>query len=358
MSDTESSRRARVKRVVAAGRRIASPLDRLGQEARQRLPLISGLSSAGIELALTEHLETSVSEDDLRALLASTSSASRCQLVLSANVCTAALRAIAVATATSPDVLARPSRRDPVVAELIVRALQDDPEFRGTVKLVESADLPGRSGDELHIYGADATIAQLRSQVGPGVVVRGHGTGMGVVVVGASEDRVGAARAIATDVVPFDQRGCLSPRVVLVEGAVEEARELAVALHEALVCAGRSVPRGALDDAVRAELARHRAILQTLGSWWEGAEHAVGLDPSPRALLLPPAARIVHVVPVTRDILDPLLDPWCNVITALGEQGRSQLVEAVRRRLPHARRSALGRMQRPPLDGPVDLRPR
>ncbi len=44
---------ARVRRVVAAGRRIADPADTLGREARARLPETSGLSPEGVELALT-----------------------------------------------------------------------------------------------------------------------------------------------------------------------------------------------------------------------------------------------------------------------------------------------------------------
>jgi hypothetical protein len=51
-----------------------------------------------------------------------------------------------------------------------------------------------------------------------------------------------------------------------------------------------------------------------------------------------------------------LLGPWSRAITAIGAAGAGPLVDAVLALLPGARRSPLGVMQRPPLDGPVDLR--
>ncbi|EYF02336.1 acyl-CoA reductase [Chondromyces apiculatus] len=354
----EAARRARLECVLTAAQRIADPSDPLGVEARQRLPATSGLSPEGVELALTAHLETHATDTHLRSLLSTTAQAPRCQVVLSANVCTAALRALAVATATAPRVSARPSRRDPVVAELVARALLDDARFQGSIEIVQTPALPGLPGDELHVYGTDATVALLAEKAGPGVVVRGHGTGMGIAVVDAAADVAEAARAIADDVVPFDQRGCLSPRVVLVEGPSLRAESLARALHQELDRAGGKVPRGPLDDATRSEISLYRATIETIGTWWEGCHHGVGLDPDPRALMLPPPARVVHVVPSLAERIGDLLKPWMALISAVGGDGDGHLLEAVLHQLPHARRSALGQMQRPPLDGPVDLRPR
>ena len=363
MSEPESAQRARrtrVERVIAAGRRVADPGDPLGVEARRRLPSTTGLSPEGVELALTEHLETWPGEDELRALLAGAGEARRCQVVLAANVCTASLRALAVAAATAPEVLVRPSRRDPVVTEALVEALREDGAFAGRVALVTAVDLAGGGAgpEELHIYGSDETVAALRAQAGPEVIVRGHGTGMGLAVIGADADLEAAARDLAADIVPFDQRGCLSPRIALVEGPPDRADALARALHDALGRAEARVPRGPLDEAMRADIAMYGATLEAVGAWWEGPGHGVGLDPAPRSLLLPPAARIAHVAAADAARLDALLGPWAGVITAIGATSTGPLVEAVTRIASRARRSLLGRMQRPPLDGPVDLRVR
>jgi acyl-CoA reductase-like NAD-dependent aldehyde dehydrogenase len=363
-----AARRARVERVVAAGARLADPRDPLGEEVRRRLPGTTGLSREGVELALTRHLETSATDEDLDALLSRCARARRCHVVLAANVCTAAQRALAVATATSPCVLLRPSRRDPVVAELLSRALQGDALFArwgGSVELIAELDLagaePGQAqGDipaqELHIHGTDETVAALRTMAGARAVVRGHGAGLGVAVIGAQADLPAAAQALADDVVPFDQRGCLSPRFALVEGTAARAEDFARALHGALGGAGARVPRGPLDDAVRAGIAMYQATLEALGSFFRGDGHGVGLDPTPRSLPLPPAARVVHVAASSAEAARSLLAPWGAVITAIGTAGGGPLAQAAWSAAPRARRSTLGDMQRPPLDGPVDLR--
>jgi hypothetical protein len=287
-------------------------------------------------------------------------------------VCTAVLRALATALATSPVVRLRPSRRDPVLAQLLVRALEEDAAVeraprsstvrRGAdsqppppmeVTLVEA--VAPAAGDELHVYGVDATV-RLHRQQHPTALVRGHGTGLGVAVVGEGADLDDAAVCAAADVVPFDQRGCLSPRFVLVEGGADRARAFAEQLHESLRALSAQVPRGQVDERLGAEIARQRSTLEAVGSWLEGPHHAVGLDPDPRALPLPPAARIAHVVPARAQTASQLLERWATWIATVGAAGDGALLETVHALAPRARRAPLGRMQRPPFDGPVDLR--
>ena len=116
----DAGRRGRVLRAVEVARRIADPADPLGIEARERLLEVSGLSREGIELALTEHLEVSPTREEIDALLRASEGrgAARCHVVIAANVCTSALRAIAVGLATARSVVVRPSSRDPVHAEM------------------------------------------------------------------------------------------------------------------------------------------------------------------------------------------------------------------------------------------------
>lgn len=352
-------KRERVERVVAVGRRLADPRDPLGREARARLPGATGLSPEGVELALTEHLEARPSDAELDQLHASAGDAPRCWLVLSANVCTAALRAVALGCATAPDVRVRPSRRDPVLAELLVGALASDAGYRAAGGRIELATSVSEAipGDELHVYGADRTIDALRAAAAPGVRVRGHGAGFGLAVIGRATSLPRAAAALARDVVAFDQRGCLSPRIALVDGSAERALELARHLDAALGALGERVPRGPLGAELGAELALYRRTMEALGATLAGDAHLVGVDPDPRALLLPPAARIVHVTAARADDATALVVPLAPWITALGADDAGELTTRVAALAPAARRSALGHMQRPPLDGPVDRRP-
>lgn len=352
---------ARVLSVVAAGRRVADPEDALGQEARERLPAASGLSAEGVELALRRHLEGSIAPEELRALRARAGSAARCHVVLSANVCTAALRAIAFAAATAPALFVKPSRRDPVVAELLARALAGSEAFGaagGSIALVPA--ISPAPGDEVHVYGGDATIDAIRGALPEGVALRAHGTGFGVAIAEAGADLEELARGLEGAVVPFDQRGCLSPRVLLVEGGADRALEVAEVAARCLEGAEVRVPRGALDGEARAEIARYVATAAAVGAAFEGPGYAVGADVDPRGLVLPPAARVVHVVKVDAAAAVRLLAPWREKVTTVGTvSGRTdgEVSLAVRRALPEGVRFVrLADMQRPPLDGPVDLR--
>jgi Acyl-CoA reductase (LuxC) len=359
VSGSREARLARVRCVVAAGRRVADPADPVGREARAALAGSSGLSPEGVELALTLHLETHPAPEHLDALLAAAGLAPRCHVVLAANVCTAALRALAVAAAVAPAIAVRPSRRDPGLAVILARTLSGDPAFVAAGGAVTCVDaLAPTPGDEVHAYGSDATIREISASAAPGVVVRSHGTGLGVAVVGAGDPIEAAALAVARDVVPFDQRGCLSPRAVLVEGDAARAGRFAHALHEALSALSARVPRGPLDAEARAEIALYRASMQAAGDLWEGRDHAVGLDPLPRALLLPPPARVVHVVPAVAAAARALLVPWADHLTSIGNDDDGAVAAAARSLAPRARRARLGEMQHPPLDGPVDLRRR
>lgn len=349
--------RARVWSVIRAARRIQDPADVLGQEARARLVDVTGLTRESIELALVDHFETNPTDAEIESLLASTTHAPACHIVLSANVFTAPLRAFALAVATSEQVFLRPSRRDPVVTELLVRALSEDAEFSSSgsvLKMVEA--IRPESGDEVHLYGSDESITSITTGLPEGVVVRAHGTGMGIAVIGPDLDIDSAADAVARDVVPFDQRGCLSPRFVFVEGDALRAETFALALHASLAAYSERIPRGLVDAGLQAEISQYRATMEAIGSYWFGPSYGVGFDATPRALVLPPAARIVHVVVMDAQHMPTLLAPWIRHVTAVGVDDEGHLAAATMKSVPDARRSPLGRMQRPLLDGPVDAR--
>jgi hypothetical protein len=309
----------------------------------------TGLSRAGVELALSRHLELDPTDEELQRLVASAGDASRVIVVLSANVFVGALRALALARAASSDVIVRPSRRDPA----FVRALVDearDPALR----IDEDMDLSAVEDGEIHVYGRDETIAEIRARVRPGVRVRGHGAGMGVAWVSSMAAIASAARDLADDVVVFDQRGCLSPRLALVEGDLDRASAFAEALHAELERLDVVVPRGALPADERAASDRYVATMTYACRALVGTGHAIGIAPPGAPMILAPAYRHVHVTACpTLDDARGALSSMAHAIVAVGSDDETQ----ARRLAPAwARVSSLGRMQRPPLDGPVDLR--
>jgi hypothetical protein len=133
---------------------------------------------------------------------------------------------------------------------------------------------------------------------------------MGIAVITESADLDAAAEALADDVIAFDQRGCLSPRIAFV--AASSAFAFGEKLHAALTAREQRIPRGELSSSERADAQRYADTLRFAGTLYEGSIVAIGLD-----------------------------DPNHSIVPRLPQ---------------HARTSALGRMQRPRLDGPVDRR--
>lgn len=339
-----SSAVSRVERAIAGARRLADPSDPLGIAARARLPVTTGLSPEGVELALGRCLELSPSPDEVRALVASTPPAPRAHVLLSAEPFVAAHRAIAIALAASEEVFVRASRREPHMASLLREAA-------GGFDLVP--DLAPEPGDHVWAYGSDEGLASFAASLPPGVVLHGHGAGFGVAVVTAESDVDHAAAAVAEDVVVLDQRGCASPRAALSIGSAEGAERFARALASALVEAERRVPRGPRSARDEAEVRRYLDAARVAGTALAAGHGAVGVGDK---LFAAPQQRCLHVARFATD--DEAVRAFAGVatdVTVLGGAGRS--VERLAQIAPSARRVPLGSMQRLPFDGPVDRRP-
>lgn len=348
MIRSAASRIADVRRVLQAARSvIARPSDLVPAIAGS-----TGLSAAGVALALARHLELDATDEELASLVARAGDAPRVSVILSANVFVGALRALAIARAASDDVVVRPSRRDPAFARALIEAARAEGDKH--LRLDEDLEVAAIDAGEVHVYGRDETIANIRAKVRKDVCVRGHGSGMGVALVSGGADVALAARALAEDVIVFDQRGCLSPRIALVLGDEARAADIADALDAELDLLEVTVPRGELPAGERAASGRYVATMTYACRALVGSSHAIGVAPPGAPLVLPPPFRHLHVAPcASLDEATKLLTPLWRGIVAVGCDDRA----AARAVAPRwARLSALGAMQRPRLDGPVDLR--
>jgi hypothetical protein len=311
-----------------------------------RIALSTGLSRAGVELGF-ESLERDATDVELDALEASVPPASSVHVVLSANVFVAPLRALALARAAAPRVTVRPSPRDPWLARALVEAAADP-----DLTLTDDRDVARIEAESFHVYGRDETIEAVR-RAAEGRAVWGHGAGMGAACLTRGAGVPGAADLVARDVVAFDQRGCLSPRIVFVEGDAPRGEAFARALHEALAAWEQHVPRGSLTPD---ELARARRWIDgatVAGPTWASQDHAVALFDWRSPFALPPPGRHVHVGAVgSPDEARRALASLGRSLVAVGTDDARAIAGAA----PLARVAAVGRMQRPPLDGPVDRR--
>jgi hypothetical protein len=340
-SRTVEQRVRDVRRLLEASREVHGGRARLASAIGRA----AALSPEGVELGFAS-LERDASDEDLRLLVARAGEVPQVHVVLSANVFTAALRAIAVARAAASRVSVRPSSRDPILACALVETVVDP-----AIVVAPDRDVESIGEGEIHVFGRSETIAAVRAKAR--VAVRAHGPGLGVAAIGAGSLE-GLAESVAADVVPFDQRGCLSPRIALVVGDGARAADFAAALHERLEGWGARVPRGRLTSDERHEATRWMDAATFAGRCWTGSDHAVALAPEQGPLSVPPAGRHVLVAGAAGwEEAFARLAPCAAFVVAVGT---NDPVRAAPLAPPRARILALGRMQRPPFDGPVDLR--
>lgn len=335
----------RLERLLQGARRVADPRDELGREARERWRRELPLSPEGIDLALERCLELFPSEAQLEALVASVVAAPCAHVLLSSTVFTAAHRAIAVGLAASPRVRVRPSRRDRVLSELLARATP------GLFEIVPELS-PSRD-DHVYAYASASTLDALQGALPKGSILHAHGPGFGVVAAEGEPSR-DTARALALDVALFEQRGCLSPRALVVQGEASVAERWAMVLAESLEQLERSVPRGRSFPEEAAESVRYRDTFGYAGALFPAGAGFVGLAPQGAPFRIAPVGRHLHVI-ATSDAAGLLRDN-AAAVTTHAVIGSPALAAALRTALPSSREAAPGCMQTPPLDGPVDRR--
>ena len=68
------------------------------------------------------------------------------------------------------------------------------------------------------------------------------------------------------------------------------------------------------------------------------------------------AIAVQALLPAGEVIQPVLLAPWARYLTSIGADDQGPVTSTAHALAPRARRAALGEMQRPPLDGPVDMR--
>lgn len=347
---------ARVTALVAAARRlVTNDADAFAPDPSliAALATSSGLHGESVRWALEHSLEWHAGAGACAALVAGAGEpvvAGPLVLVLSANVTTAALRALACAAARSSNVIVYPSSRDALFAELLV-------EKSGLPGLRIERDrdaLPWGDASSLTVlYGSATTARELRATCAGPVEV--HGPGLGIAVL-TDDDDDAAMESLALDVAAFDQRGCLSPRLALHVGTPAHGESLAEALFASLRGLAAERPLGALDDRDRHERALYIQTARVLGQVWAAPDAVVVHRPESPAFDPGPAGRVLPVYTVSSwSQAHALLAPLAPIVSAVGASLESTRTCVFPDRL--LRRSALGVMQRPAFDGPVDLRP-
>ncbi len=329
-------------------RRITDAAGRVADDKTIVKPLIAstGLSREGVQHALIHCLETYPCDEEIESMVARAPTANRVHVILSANVFTAPLRAIAWARATAPKVSVSVSSREPVFAGALLEAIADPAIFVADRDAIDQLE----AGDEIHVYGRAETIDAVRARAPAGVIVRAHGPGFGVAFLSLS-DRPSASERLAADIVAFDQRGCLSPRVIFFDDDEDPTTQTAILASIQVALENTKIPRGELAASEKEDVRRYIETMRVVGAVDVAANSVVGFAPT---IILPPPGRHVHCVPVRdwREIPN-LLGEMARFVTIVGADDPGIAAMMVPQ---NVRVAALGSMQNPPFDGPVDLR--
>jgi len=272
-----------------------------------------------------------------------------------------ALPAIALGCLAGAAVLVKSGRDDPLSAPAFQRALAAvDPELAATVvttywpggAAIEDTVLA--PADVIVATGGDVALAALGARFGARMVAHGPRWSVALIGHGATGRLDAIAATLARDTVAHDQRGCLSPHALYVEGGADAVRALAEALASALLWQATCLPPGPATVEERAAVRVFRA-----GAEWEPdtvilgtAEGTVVHQARPATFLPTCGRRTVRVHPLPSLPVFPALLPAGTVeCVGVAAVDPTPLVERLRAR-GVARLCPVGRMQQPRLTWP------
>ena len=350
-----------------------------GRALRDELEVGTGLSGRMIEWGLSSTLGSA----DYAALLRAAAPikerdrqipapARLAVVILAGNVFAAALRAVVFPLLAGIPVVAKASEDDDALARYLKQALdRTDPLVGACYEVVtfggsraELLDALFEEAEVVELYGSDQTVAAVRGRLPPQVRLVEHGHGLGALYLPA-EAVSSQARALevigraALDVAAYDQRGCLSPHIILLQkgGAPDGSSFARMLAEQGLAPLQKTLARGHLPIEAAAAQLQWRGVAAARGRLFEGDAFAVSYEAG--AELRPsPGFRNVGVYDCEGlASLAERLQAFGAHLKALGVAGDLEERRVVARALrpPLAPRiCAVGAMQTPALDALAD----
>lgn len=365
--------------IDAAAARLADPDDPLRRAADALLPAVTGYARPMIDRildrmladwrapALRRLLDAELRDpaaldrfvaDPVRGSRVHAAGPELVVHVLAGNVpgvaVTSLIRALLVKSAS----LAKTGRREPILAPLFARALQQvDPDLAACIAVTwwPGADTgltraALRAADAVLVYGGDAAVNAARAHARPEAVVLEHGprVSFGFVAREALASDALAARTaadVAEATALFDQQGCVSPQLVYVEqGGALDARAFARLAAAALDSLRDRLPRATLSPDEAAAIHRIRASTEfraigghdvdVFGSLDTAATVLYEADP---AFAGSPLNRVLRVKPLADlDDLPARLRPVGRLLQTAGFAGPPDRIAALAPRLTAA----------------------
>lgn len=275
-------------RIAAVDRLAASwlaPDSPWRARALVELPMSTGLPASMIDVALA-NLWQALRGSHLAPVVATELGGGHGEVpglalhVLAGNVPGVGVFGIVAAILAGVPSLVKPATREPFLPALLVESIGVvTPELQRSVALAPwrggSDDLDAAAlgaADVVLAYGRDATLDRVAAHR-PRRLLR-YGDRLSVALVAASALGPRTARALAQQTALYDQQGCLSPQIVVVEDAGRDEVDLFAALVAAeLGVLEHELPRAAASLAERASVWRWLERQRWRGQ--EGADVAV-----------------------------------------------------------------------------------
>jgi hypothetical protein len=301
--------------------------------------------------------------------------------VLSGNIAATGVIPVALSLAIKSPTLVKAAAGDRLTAAMFARSIEAvDPDLGSCVAVRHWSGGDRRCeeqafalADLVIMSGSDLSVEDARTRCRSRFIGHGHKVSFAVVareVLANGIAACAAADALAMDVSLWDQRGCLSPQICVIESDFESGCRFGKTVARALERVAGNLPPGEVsfneaaavrrfrDDAEWSHLGGNRTVVfASEGSigWTVVVEQAVEFRPTP-------LCRSLRVLPVNSvDELPRILAPATRFLECAGleaSESRRGEIAAILARAGVHRVCALGRMQKPPLSWPQGGRPR
>lgn len=377
-----------LRAVSAAAMRLADPSDEVGREAERLLSAglgwpgttaresLAGMSREWTEEALHRLLVVEIGDptllerfvpDPARPGRHRTAAGPPLLLQIHAgNVPGVPVTSAVLALLARSGVLAKTGSDEPGLLPLFARSLADIDPLLG--RCVAATWWPGeerppaltRWGKEAGkavVYGGDAAVQAVRESLPPDVELIVYGPRVGIAVF-LPDAPAEAADLLARDVCAYEQRGCVSPRVVFAVG--QDPLDLSDRIASGMEREAARVGSPALSEAEAVALRSVRAECEFAGledestrvsgpadlSWSVMAYREAGID----SVALPRAVWVYGVRSL--DALYEILRPFKGRIQSIGYAGNRHAEDLARMaaRLATSRVCSVGEMAWPPID--------
>jgi hypothetical protein len=196
-------------------------------------------------------------------------------------------------------------------------------------------------------YGRDETIDVLRNYISPEATFIAHGHAESAAIIFKEAVEINNLEKLAYDMLSYDQRGCLSPRVVYIEegGKYTPAEYAKIFAELILPSFAKQLPRGGLFPGEAEEILHQRSLGRFRGSVYTGNDWTICYDDEQTWPVTALPRFIFFKSFKNPQALITILHPIKNHLISFGFAGAETKRDALLQTLP-IRCSELGNMQK------------